>query len=208
MLCTVHALIENQILPYHSYYICSATFLDFPVLLPPLNSHSEKETRKTIKPFPSFNPQPQRKSFSFLFLLFISNTCLFLIVSLPFILRFLPCPISPPLFWVQFLASSKLFLSSSSLRGFEEVMTGGGDEQRRSLFGISLTDRPRWQQFLICSSGFFFGYLVNGICEVSLLSQLHLSFFLSSNNSNCKCSCPHLLMEKESIFIALVLFPF
>lgn len=40
------------------------------------------------------------------------------------------------------------------------------DEQTRSLFGISLTERPRWQQFLICSSGFFFGYLVNGICEV------------------------------------------
>ncbi|KAL0397838.1 UNVERIFIED_CONTAM: UDP-galactose/UDP-glucose transporter 4 [Sesamum calycinum] len=28
------------------------------------------------------------------------------------------------------------------------------DEQARSLFGISLTERPRWQQFLICSSGF------------------------------------------------------
>jgi len=42
----------------------------------------------------------------------------------------------------------------------------GGEEQGRSLFGVSLTDRPRWQQFLICSSGFFFGYLVNGICEV------------------------------------------
>ncbi|KAG0491560.1 hypothetical protein HPP92_004605 [Vanilla planifolia] len=40
-----------------------------------------------------------------------------------------------------------------------------GEEQTKSLFGISLTDRPKWQQFLICSSGFFFGYLVNGICE-------------------------------------------
>jgi hypothetical protein len=46
------------------------------------------------------------------------------------------------------------------------AMTGGGEEQGRSLFGVSLTNRPRWQQFLICSSGFFFGYLVNGICEV------------------------------------------
>ncbi|KAM0926623.1 hypothetical protein ACQ4PT_003631 [Festuca glaucescens] len=45
-------------------------------------------------------------------------------------------------------------------------MTGGGEEQGRRLFGVSLTDRPVWQQFLICSSGFFFGYLVNGICEV------------------------------------------
>ncbi|KAL0311652.1 UNVERIFIED_CONTAM: UDP-galactose/UDP-glucose transporter 2 [Sesamum calycinum] len=40
------------------------------------------------------------------------------------------------------------------------------EDQGRSLFGISLTDRPTWQQFLICSSGFFFGYLVNGICEL------------------------------------------
>ncbi|KAJ0758913.1 hypothetical protein HanLR1_Chr04g0155651 [Helianthus annuus] len=39
------------------------------------------------------------------------------------------------------------------------------EEQSRSLFGISLSDRPKWQQFLICSSGFFFGYLVNGVCE-------------------------------------------
>ncbi|KVH91163.1 UAA transporter [Cynara cardunculus var. scolymus] len=40
------------------------------------------------------------------------------------------------------------------------------EEQARSLFGISLSVRPKWQQFLICSSGFFFGYLVNGVCEV------------------------------------------
>jgi adenosine 3'-phospho 5'-phosphosulfate transporter B3 len=49
----------------------------------------------------------------------------------------------------------------------------GGEEQGRRLFGVSLTDRPVWQQFLICSSGFFFGYLVNGICEV-----LHLLLLL------------------------------
>ncbi|KAK8503810.1 hypothetical protein V6N12_018984 [Hibiscus sabdariffa] len=41
-----------------------------------------------------------------------------------------------------------------------------GEDQARSLFGISLTDRPKWQQFLICSCLFFFGYLVNGVCEV------------------------------------------
>ena len=40
------------------------------------------------------------------------------------------------------------------------------EEQARSLFGISLTEWPKWKQFLICSSGFFFGYLINGICEV------------------------------------------
>ncbi|CAD6209268.1 unnamed protein product [Miscanthus lutarioriparius] len=55
-------------------------------------------------------------------------------------------------------------------------MTGGGEEQGRSLFGVSLTDRPRWQQFLICSSGFFFGYLVNGICEEYVYNRLQFSY--------------------------------
>ncbi|MED6146027.1 putative glycosidase CRH2 [Stylosanthes scabra] len=50
------------------------------------------------------------------------------------------------------------------------------EEQARSLFGISLSDRPRWQQFLICSSGFFFGYLVNGICEEYVYNRLHFSY--------------------------------
>ncbi|KAJ4777320.1 UDP-galactose transporter 2 [Rhynchospora pubera] len=52
----------------------------------------------------------------------------------------------------------------------------GGDEQRMSLLGITLTDRPRWQQFLICSSGFFFGYLVNGICEEYVYNRLQFSY--------------------------------
>uniref|UniRef100_A0A6N2MSG7 Sugar phosphate transporter domain-containing protein n=1 Tax=Salix viminalis TaxID=40686 RepID=A0A6N2MSG7_SALVM len=46
------------------------------------------------------------------------------------------------------------------------------EEQARSLFGICLTDRPRWKQFLICSSGFFFGYIVNGICEEYVYNRL------------------------------------
>ncbi|GAA0164973.1 secondary carrier transporter [Lithospermum erythrorhizon] len=50
------------------------------------------------------------------------------------------------------------------------------EEQARSLFGISLTDRPRWQQFIICSSGFFFGYLVNGICEEYVYNRLQFSY--------------------------------
>ncbi|KAL5217502.1 hypothetical protein ABZP36_018186 [Zizania latifolia] len=52
----------------------------------------------------------------------------------------------------------------------------GGEEQGRRLFGVSLSDRPRWQQFLICSSGFFFGYLVNGICEEYVYNRLQFSF--------------------------------
>ncbi|OVA16158.1 UAA transporter [Macleaya cordata] len=51
-----------------------------------------------------------------------------------------------------------------------------GEEQARSLFGISLTTRPIWQQFLICSSGFFFGYLVNGICEEYVYNRLQFSY--------------------------------
>ncbi|XP_073143577.1 UDP-galactose/UDP-glucose transporter 2-like isoform X1 [Henckelia pumila] len=50
------------------------------------------------------------------------------------------------------------------------------EEQARSLFGISLNQRPRWQQFLICSSGFFFGYLVNGICEEYVYNRLQFSY--------------------------------
>ncbi|KAJ8766209.1 hypothetical protein K2173_021726 [Erythroxylum novogranatense] len=50
------------------------------------------------------------------------------------------------------------------------------EDQSRSLFGISLSDRPKWQQFLICSSGFFFGYLVNGICEEYVYNRLQFSY--------------------------------
>ncbi|XP_027906686.1 UDP-galactose/UDP-glucose transporter 4-like isoform X2 [Vigna unguiculata] len=48
-------------------------------------------------------------------------------------------------------------------------------EKARTLFGISLSQRPKWQQFFICSSGFFFGYLVNGICEEYVYNRLHFS---------------------------------
>lgn len=50
------------------------------------------------------------------------------------------------------------------------------EEQGRSLFGISLSDKPTWQQFLICSSGFFFGYLVNGVCEEYVYNRLQFSY--------------------------------
>ncbi|KAI3957535.1 hypothetical protein MKX01_001894 [Papaver californicum] len=46
------------------------------------------------------------------------------------------------------------------------------EEQTRTLFGINLTSKPIWQQFFICSSGFFFGYLVNGICGFFFFSAL------------------------------------
>ncbi|GMH00558.1 hypothetical protein Nepgr_002397 [Nepenthes gracilis] len=50
------------------------------------------------------------------------------------------------------------------------------EEQARSLFGISLTSRPKWQRFIICCSGFFFGYLVNGICEEYVYNRLQFSY--------------------------------
>ncbi|TQE12611.1 hypothetical protein C1H46_001823 [Malus baccata] len=50
------------------------------------------------------------------------------------------------------------------------------EDDERFLFGISLSDRPRWQQFIICSSGFFFGYLVNGICEEYVYNRLEFSY--------------------------------
>ncbi|KAL6126073.1 hypothetical protein ACLB2K_074124 [Fragaria x ananassa] len=50
------------------------------------------------------------------------------------------------------------------------------EEQARFLFGISLSDRPKWQQFLLCSSGFFFGYLVNGVCEEYVYNRLQFSY--------------------------------
>ncbi|KAK8974298.1 hypothetical protein V6N11_034664 [Hibiscus sabdariffa] len=57
------------------------------------------------------------------------------------------------------------------------------EEQARFLFGISLSDRPIWKQFLICSSGFFFGYLVNGVCEVFLLLSSFLNMYTTDSSS-------------------------
>ncbi|KAL4188168.1 hypothetical protein AMTRI_Chr09g42730 [Amborella trichopoda] len=50
------------------------------------------------------------------------------------------------------------------------------EEQARSLLGVSLSGRPKWQQFLLCTSGFFFGYLVNGVCEEYVYNRLHFSY--------------------------------
>lgn len=68
-------------------------------------------------------------------------------------------------------------IKQSEFREREREKMKGEEDQGRSLFGISLTDRPKWQQFLICSSGFFFGYLVNGICEVGLYNLFFVYSF-------------------------------
>ncbi|KAH7415354.1 hypothetical protein KP509_14G039200 [Ceratopteris richardii] len=46
-----------------------------------------------------------------------------------------------------------------------------------SLLGIiSLAGRPRWQQLLICGGGFFFGYMINGLCEEFVYNKLQFSY--------------------------------
>lgn len=74
------------------------------------------------------------------------------------------------------------------------------EERARSLFGISLSDRPKWQQFLICSSGFFFGYLVNGICEV-------ISLFGSREKERI-IGCWSLELVGRAVFFELFFFFF
>ncbi|CAI9784500.1 unnamed protein product [Fraxinus pennsylvanica] len=70
------------------------------------------------------------------------------------------------------------------------------EDQARSMFGISLTDsdRPIWQQFLICSSRFFFGYLVNGICDVKL------SVVLMGSHGLTKGSLAYLNYPAQNMF--------
>lgn len=40
------------------------------------------------------------------------------------------------------------------------------EQQPVYLLGISLHDKAKWIQLLICGGGFFLGYLINGIVEV------------------------------------------
>ncbi|KAH9297524.1 hypothetical protein KI387_029206, partial [Taxus chinensis] len=59
-------------------------------------------------------------------------------------------------------------------------MAGGGNhgssDQAMTLLGITLTGKPRWLQLLICGGGFFFGYLVNGVCEEFVYNRLQFSY--------------------------------
>jgi hypothetical protein len=43
---------------------------------------------------------------------------------------------------------------------------GQAEENHVWLLGINVSSKPRWLQLLICGGGFFFGYMVNGVCEV------------------------------------------
>ncbi|TYJ12073.1 hypothetical protein E1A91_A11G323500v1 [Gossypium mustelinum] len=73
-----------------------------------------------------------------------------------------------------FTSEEYMMLYTYPSKKTEAVMKN--EEQTRFLFGISLSDRPKWKQFLICSSGFFFGYLVNGICEEYVYNRLQFSY--------------------------------
>lgn len=53
---------------------------------------------------------------------------------------------------------------------------GLNDDKVTTLLGITLTGKPRWLQLLICGGGFFFGYMINGICEEYVYNRLHFSY--------------------------------
>ncbi|XP_040968563.1 uncharacterized protein [Gossypium hirsutum] len=89
-----------------------------------------------------------------------------------------------------FTSEEYMMLYTYPSKKTEAVMKN--EEQTRFLFGISLSDRPKWKQFLICSSGFFFGYLVNGICEEYVYNRLQfwrsirsMEFCSESTTASC-----------------------
>lgn len=43
---------------------------------------------------------------------------------------------------------------------------GPAEENHVWLLGCNVSSKPRWMQLLICGGGFFFGYMINGVCEV------------------------------------------
>lgn len=43
---------------------------------------------------------------------------------------------------------------------------GQPEENQVWLLGCNVSTKSRWMQLLICGGGFFFGYMINGVCEV------------------------------------------
>lgn len=56
------------------------------------------------------------------------------------------------------------------------MTTGSNDDKVMTLLGITLAGKPRWQQLLICGGGFFFGYMINGVCEEYVYNRLQFSY--------------------------------
>lgn len=44
-------------------------------------------------------------------------------------------------------------------------MKGAAETTDVRLLGINLTRQPRWIQLVVCTGGFFFGYITNGLAE-------------------------------------------
>lgn len=55
------------------------------------------------------------------------------------------------------------------------VNLSNGNQVTR-LLGIKLTGKPKWFKLLVCAGGFFFGYLVNGVCEEYMYNRLKFSY--------------------------------
>jgi len=47
---------------------------------------------------------------------------------------------------------------------------GPAEENHVWLLKCNVSAKPRWMQLLICGGGFFFGYMINGVCEVRIMS--------------------------------------
>ncbi|MCO5574163.1 hypothetical protein L7F22_027944 [Adiantum nelumboides] len=59
----------------------------------------------------------------------------------------------------------------------KQSRSGPDDTEKLStLLGITLSGKPRWQQLLICGGGFFFGYMINGLCEEFVYNKLQFSY--------------------------------
>ncbi|CAM6109351.1 unnamed protein product [Calypogeia fissa] len=50
------------------------------------------------------------------------------------------------------------------------------EENGMVLLGMNLSSKPKWLQLLICGGGFFFGYMVNGVCEEYVYNELRFSY--------------------------------
>ncbi|KAG0583179.1 hypothetical protein M758_3G116700 [Ceratodon purpureus] len=55
-------------------------------------------------------------------------------------------------------------------------MMGQAEENHVWLLGCNVSSKPRWMQLLICGGGFFFGYMINGICEEYVYNRLQFSY--------------------------------
>lgn len=53
---------------------------------------------------------------------------------------------------------------------------GQAEENQVWLLGCNVSAKSRWMQLLICGGGFFFGYMINGVCEEYVYNRLQFSY--------------------------------